>query len=245
MKKLAGFLAVVLLCVMLASCDLSGGLIAELFGEQYKEVDAVIEMPTTDTDRFICECTDPDHHGGYYYPETEIATETEIWTEGDETTWEDDCCTLPPVQEPMAVYVVINCIDVQFLDGGEGMTENYYYDDTRDEPDRAGVVLEGDLSISYGGWIAMVGVDDMQFGYSFDKDSEPVYSESFSAEATPGITERVEQVGGTYAAAFYVSIPAEELELGAQHIYLWAHNEQTGFTYRFCELEVIKAEGIR
>lgn len=245
-KTITMFLLTALCLTVLTSCDLGEGLIAELFGEQL-DIDPVIgEYYTTDGGWSTqCECTDPDHHGGYYYPETEIATETEIWTEGDETTWEDDCCTLPPVQEPMAVYVVINCIDVQFLDGGEGMTENYYYDDTRDEPDRAGVVLEGDLSISYGGWIAMVGVDDMQFGYSFDKDSEPVYSESFSAEATPEITERVEQVGGTYAAAFYVSIPAEELELGAQRIYLWAHNEQTGFTYRFCELEVIKAEGIR
>lgn len=237
MKKLSVFLAVVLLCGMLASCDLSGGLIAELFGEQYKDVDPVIEMPTTE--QFTCECIDPDHHGGYNYPENG----TEIWTEGCEETWEDIDCVID--DDPIAVYVVINCIDAQFMDNDIVCVDNFYTSDTRDEPDRAGVVLEGDLSISYGGWIAMIGVDEMLFGYSFDKDSEPVYSESFSVEATPEVAERVAQVGGTYAAAFYVSIPADELELGAQRIYLWAHNKQKGFTYRFCELEVIKAEGIR
>ena len=247
MKKTITILLLTVLCLtVLTSCDFSRGLSGEMFGQSLEIDPQVGEIYTTDGGwNTKCECTDADHHGGYNYPETEIATETEIWTEGCEETWDDDICTMPPVQEPMAVYVVINCIDVQFMIGDDVCIDKLYISDTRDEPDRAGVVLEGDLSISYGGWIAMVGVDGMLFGYSFDKESEPIYSESFSVEATPEVLMKVEQVGGTYAAAFYVSIPADELKLGAQRVYLWAYNEQTGFSYRFCELEVIKAEGIR
>lgn len=235
MKKALIFALTLLMCMPMVACDLSGGLVGELVDVLGKG--NVEDMPAVD----YAPGYEDDYHGAIpVEPDIEY-TEimTEIWTE---TEMEDQSVGCPMV-EPVATYVSIDVIDRMCWNENGTVTKNVFKNANGGDCNVPGYVYEQDLALCYGGWIAMIGVEDMTFGYSFEKNAEPVYDAAFSREATAKEQAEAERWGGTLAASYYIVIPVEELRLGGGRVYLWAYDEQTGYTYRFCELEFRLLEG--
>lgn len=235
MKKALIFALTLLMCLPMVACDLSGGLVGELMDALGQG--NVEDMPAVD----YAPGYDDDYHGAIpVEPDIEYTEiSTEIWIETDM----DYPITEPPVVEPVAMYVSIDVIDrVCPVENGT-VTKNVFTNANGGDCNVPGYVYEQDVVLCYGGWIAMTGVEGMTFGYSFEKDAEPVYDAAFTREATDKEQAEAERWGGTFAASYYVMIPAKELRPGSQRVYLWAYDEQSGYTYRFCELEVMLLEG--
>ncbi len=218
MKKIIAICILTALCLtMLVGCDMQGGLIAELFGQQDEDF---YDAPSVPGDDVIL--IEPD------IAYTEIKTE-EIWTEDLTEEWTEEIEYTTPSQDPpefmgMAIY------EVAIVDASGSyvpLRTAEQLGDWNGTLELESLILsDREASLQIYGFMTYNQSDAMMYDCSMPGGT--VQSTNIEPEHIDLARQVMEQFGASYVHGFCLRIPITELAVGYNAVDLYGYATELG-----------------